>query len=122
MKNWYTIATLALAVTTARAEEPRKPLEPPKGSVLVSLRLDEAAGSGFVVPGSRVDVVFKTTDPKTTVILEDLLVYAVESVDNRTTTTYAYSVCMTTAQSKVVAPLIHDKVKPQIILRAPDKK
>ena len=45
-----------------------------------------------------------------------------ESVDNRTTTTYAYSVCMTTAQSKIVAPLVEDKVKPQITLRAPDKK
>ncbi|QJW97581.1 hypothetical protein [Frigoriglobus tundricola] len=118
MNNWYALAVvLVLVGLPACGEEPGR-LVPPKGSVLVELKLNEAVAAGFAGPGSRVDVVFKTTEPKTTVVLEDLLVYAVDT-DTRT---FTYSVGMTNAQSRVVAPLIKDNVRPQVTLRAPSKK
>ena len=121
MTNWHlTAAVLVLVGMPACGDEPRRPVLPPKGSVLVELKLDEAVAAGFAGPGSRVDVVFKTTEPKTTVILEDLLVYAVDTEINAKT--FTYSVGMTNAQSLIVAPLIKDKVKPQVTLRAPGKK
>ncbi len=119
MNNWYARAVvLVLVGRPVCGDEPGRPVLPPKGSVLVELKLNEAVAAGSVGPGSRVDVVFKTTEPKTTVILEDLLVYAVDT----DTKTFTYSVGMTNAQSLVVAPLIKDKVKPQVTLRAPGKK
>jgi Flp pilus assembly protein CpaB len=125
MKNWklLVVVVCALTVSASCADEPRKPVELPKGIELVTLKLDKPAAAGFVLPGSRVDVVFKTADPKTTVVLEDLLVYAVDTTANKgEVTATSYSVGMTKTQAQLAAVMTRDGAKPQVILRKPDKK
>jgi Flp pilus assembly protein CpaB len=126
VKSRSAIALVALALaTTVRAEEPAKPverpkvLELPKGIELLSLKppATEAAG-GFILPGSKVDVIFRTTDPKMTVHLENLTVYAVDSNNSGET---LISVGVTKTQGKIVALLVQDKVKPQFVLRPREK-
>jgi hypothetical protein len=127
VKNRYAIALVALALApTVRAEEPAEPAEPPKvlklpkGIELISLKpLATGAAVGLILPGSKVDVIFRATDPKTTVHLENLTVYAVDSNNSGELT---ISVGVTKTQEKIVALLVHDKVAPQFVLRPPEKK
>jgi hypothetical protein len=121
VKNRYALALVVLAlVPAARAESP-KVVELPKGIELVGLKTTvTSAAGGFILPGSKVDVIFKTNDPKTTVHLENLMVYAVDTGVAKEDLTI--SVGVTKTQREIVALLIRDEVKPQFVLRPPEKK
>jgi hypothetical protein len=125
VKTRYTIALAALVLAPAvRAEEPAKPVEPPKvlrlpkGIDLISLKPPATAGES-IRPGSKVDVIFRATDPKTTVHLENLTVYAVDTYGNGE---MRISVGVTTTQVKIVELMVGDKVAPQFVFHPPEKK
>jgi hypothetical protein len=128
VKNCYifAIAVLVLAAP-ARADEPAKPIEPPKGIplpkgiVLVELKVPvTSAAGGFIVPGSRVNVIFDASELKTTARMDDVMVYAVDAGDSKENVTIFVGV--TKAQKELVALLLREKAKPQFVLRVPEKK
>ncbi len=109
---------LALVAGPARTEEKPAPVVPPKGIELVKVKTAGAA-AGFVLPGSRVDVLFVTAEKKTVRAAENVLVYAVETKDNGEST---YSVGLDKKQAEAVAKLQRDGAKPGLLLRKPDGK
>jgi hypothetical protein len=110
---------VALLAGPARADGPPAPATPPKGIELVKLTTPQAAGAGFVLPGSRVDVAFINAEKKLVRAAENVLVYAVDTKDNGETT---YSLGLDKKQAEAVAKLLRDGAIPRLSLRKPDDK
>lgn len=94
------------------------PVPTPADTVRVTLPLRAPVAAGFAAPGSLLDLVFPSADPKARVALEGVKAVAFDATTTNGKTVHTVTVELTAKQADAVAPLLRAKAEPLVWVRA----